>query len=403
MLYSNIYAIIVAAGKGTRLGGPIPKQLLRYAESTVLEHTARVFASHERVNAVIIVGPSDGRLTEHYEEIISSCKSRYVAPRYVTVPGGAERSDSVVSGLREAERIAKEQGVDPAEVMVMIHDAARPGIDHAVIDRNIEAMEDCRAVVTCVPSVDSVRVISEQTFLNSEGKYPIMESNVLERKLVYNVQTPQSFCLSDIIAAYVKAEVDGYVGTDDASVADYAGISPAIVLGSPQNYKITTAKDVPMETRVGTGFDVHRLVPDRALTLCGTPVPYEKGLLGHSDADVATHALMDALLGAAGQRDIGYHFPDSDEKYKGADSLKLLAEVKRIIGDVKINNVDITIIAERPKLAAYNSQMRENIARTLEIPTSAVNIKATTTEGLGFTGRGEGIAALATCAIEGSF
>ncbi len=164
-----------------------------------------------------------------------------------------------------------------------------------------------------------------------------------------------------------------------------------------------------MTVRVGTGYDVHKLVPERALILCGTPVPYEKGLLGHSDADVAAHALMDALLGAAGLGDIGRHFPDNDEKYRGADSMKLLAEVRDMLsnasadGKVKINNVDVTIIAQTPRLSPYNQQMKNNIATTLGIPESRVNIKATTEEGLGFTGRGEGIAAIATCAIEGRF
>jgi 2-C-methyl-D-erythritol 2,4-cyclodiphosphate synthase len=162
-----------------------------------------------------------------------------------------------------------------------------------------------------------------------------------------------------------------------------------------------------MTTRVGTGYDVHKLVPERALILCGTPVPYEKGLLGHSDADVAAHAVMDALLGAAGLGDIGRHFPDSDEKYRGADSMKLMAEVRDIIAgsgeEVSINNVDVTIIAQAPKLAPYMDQMKQNIANTLGLPERAVNVKATTEEGLGFTGRGEGIAAMATAAIEGSF
>ena len=164
-----------------------------------------------------------------------------------------------------------------------------------------------------------------------------------------------------------------------------------------------------MSVRVGNGYDVHKLVPERALILCGTPVPYEKGLLGHSDADVAAHALMDALLGAAGLGDIGRHFPDNDEKYRGADSMKLLAEVRDMLsaasadGEVKINNVDVTIIAQAPRLSPYNQQMKNNIATTLGIPESRVNIKATTEEGLGFTGRGEGVAAIATCAIEGRF
>ena len=164
-----------------------------------------------------------------------------------------------------------------------------------------------------------------------------------------------------------------------------------------------------MTTRVGTGYDVHKFVSERALILCGTPVPYERGLLGHSDADVATHALMDALLGAAGLGDIGRHFPDSDERYRGADSLMLLKTVREMLGSaavdgkVTINNADITIIAQAPKLSPYNQQMKKNIADTLEIPESRVNIKATTEEGLGFTGRGEGIAAIATCSIEGRF
>ena len=173
-------------------------------------------------------------------------------------------------------------------------------------------------------------------------------------------------------------------------------------------YRLAAGRKVSMSTRVGTGYDVHRLVPGRALILCGTPVPYEKGLLGHSDADVAAHAVMDALLGAAGLGDIGRHFPDSDDRYEGADSMELMARVRDMLegsaeGGVTINNVDVTIIAQAPRLAPYNEQMRNNIADTLGIPTSRVNVKATTEEGLGFTGRGEGIAAIATCAIEGRY
>ena len=158
-----------------------------------------------------------------------------------------------------------------------------------------------------------------------------------------------------------------------------------------------------MTTRVGNGYDVHKLVPDRELILCGTPVPYEKGLLGHSDADVATHALMDALLGAAALGDIGKHFPDTDDSYKGASSLKLLDKVRELLGDATINNVDITIICQEPKLTPHIPAMRYNIAETLQISESKVSIKATTEEGLGFTGKKEGIAAIASCAIEGRF
>ena len=385
----KIYAIIVSAGKGRRMGSPIPKQLLRYGNSTVLESTLETFASHPAIDEIILVSPQDGSLDDIYDEILK----RICHKPYSIVRGGKERGDSVQSALDYLERIGADE-----ESIVMIHDSARPGVSAEIIDRNIKAMELSSAVVSCIPSVDSIRMIDGES-LKKDTAYPIMESKVVERRLVYAVQTPQTFRLGAISSAYKTAKTAGYTGTDDASIADFAGMKVAIVEGSPENYKITTAKDIPMTTRVGTGYDVHRLVPERDLILCGTPVPNDKGLLGHSDADVATHALMDALLGAAGKGDIGIHFPDSDDKYKDANSLKLLAEVKSIIGDYAINNVDITIICQKPKLAPYMDSMRTNISETLGIPKTCVNVKATTTEGLGFTGEGEGISAIASCAI----
>ncbi len=385
----KIYAIIVSAGKGRRMGSPIPKQLLRYGNSTVLESTLETFASHPAIDEIILVSPQDGSLDDIYDEILK----RICHKPYSIVRGGKERGDSVQSALDYLEGIGADE-----ESIVMIHDSARPGVSAEIIDRNIKAMELSSAVVSCIPSVDSIRMIDGES-LKKDTAYPIMESKVVERRLVYAVQTPQTFRLGAISSAYKTAKTAGYTGTDDASIADFAGMKVAIVEGSPENYKITTAKDIPMTTRVGTGYDVHRLVPERDLILCGTPVPNDKGLLGHSDADVATHALMDALLGAAGKGDIGIHFPDSDDKYKDANSLKLLAEVKSIIGDYAINNVDITIICQKPKLAPYMDSMRTNISETLGIPKTCVNVKATTTEGLGFTGEGEGISAIASCAI----
>ena len=385
----KIYAIIVSAGKGRRMGSPIPKQLLRYGNSTVLEKTLETFASHPAIDEIILVSPQDGSLDDIYDEILK----RICHKPYSIVRGGKERGDSVQSALDYLEGIGADE-----ESIVMIHDSARPGVSAEIIDRNTKAMELSSAVVSCIPSVDSIRMIDGES-LKKDAVYPIMESKVVERRLVYAVQTPQTFRLGAISSAYKTAKTAGYTGTDDASIADFAGMKVAIVEGSPENYKITTAKDIPMTTRVGTGYDVHRLVPERDLILCGTPVPNDKGLLGHSDADVATHALMDALLGAAGKGDIGIHFPDSDDKYKDANSLKLLAEVKSIIGDYAINNVDITIICQKPKLAPYMDSMRTNISETLGIPKTCVNVKATTTEGLGFTGEGEGISAIASCAI----
>lgn len=383
-----------------------PKQLMAYEGSTVLETVVRKFYNHSKVDAVVVVSPEDGSLDAVYNELL--CPIASGCDKHILLcNGGRERYESVRNGLELVVTDAELHDTQVEDVIVLIHDAARPGVSDEIIDTNIEAMSVCRAAVTAIPSVDSIRMIEPgiigDTSLNNKELYPIIKSAVVERRYVYNVQTPQTFNLKDILEAYALAETDGYIGTDDASIAEHFGIEVAIVEGSRANSKITTQEDIPMATRVGTGYDVHKLVPDRDLIICGTPVPYELGLLGHSDADVATHALMDALLGAAGMGDIGRHFPDNDDTYKGANSLELLARVKEMLGEVTINNVDITIIAQAPRLAPYNEQMRLNIANTLGIPLTRVNIKATTEEGLGFTGNREGIAAIATCAIEGRF
>ena len=390
-------AVIVAAGKGLRMGSDIPKQLLPYRGGTVLSESVRKFYEHSAVDGVVVVSPMDGSLEEKYREILRP----FCAKPVVQTTGGETRGDSVKRGLDAASLMAEYLGAASDDVVVLIHDAARPGVDAGVIDRNLAAMTEYRAAAAAVPATDSIR--KSDCSLKETDIYPIINTLVIERSEVFHIQTPQTFYLTDILDAYEKCRIDGYVGTDDASIAEHAGIRVVLTEGSASNNKITIAKDLPMKTRVGTGYDVHRLVPERPLILCGTPVPYELGLLGHSDADVALHALMDALLGAAGKGDIGIHFPDSDDTYKGADSGRLLAEVMRIIGDVQVNNVDVTIIAQKPKLAPYVPEMRDNIAGILGIPVSCVNVKATTTEKLGFEGRGEGIAALATCAIEGRF
>lgn len=392
-----IYALIVAAGKGSRMNTDIPKQLMHYNGRTVLETVTRKFYEHERIDAVVVVSPKDGNLDSLYDEILTPI-TEGSEKCILMCNGGSERYESVLNGLDLIYGDAEYLGVSAEDTVVLIHDAARPGVDAEIINRNIEAVEQYRAVVTAVPSIDSVRIAD--ITLKEISEYPIIKSTVVERRNAFSVQTPQTFRLSDILSAYSKAESDGYYGTDDASVAEYSGIDVAIVEGSRANFKITTQEDISMTVRTGMGYDVHKLVPNRDLILCGTPVPYEKGLLGHSDADVATHALMDALLGAAGLGDIGRHFPDTDDKYKGANSLSLLEEVREMLSDCRINNVDITIIAQEPKLTPYNRQMTENIAGALGIDTSAVNVKATTTEGLGFTGNKEGIAAIACCAIE---
>ena len=413
MEFKRTYAIIMAAGSGKRMKIELPKQLLPYRGSTVLETAVRKFAEHDMIDDIVVVSPADGSLDKTYYQIMGDISmsaesegSEAQGKDILVIRGGAERHDSVFEGLRAAAEDARSKGFSDEEVMVLIHDAARPGIDKYTIRDGIEAMKNCRAVTAAIPSVDSVRMISEDSAkaLKNEGSYPIISSAYVQRDLVYSVQTPQIFSLADIIHAHEMARSDGFVGTDDASYAEHAGIEVGIVRGTRANAKITTSEDLELRTRVGNGYDVHKLVPGRDLILCGTPIPSNLGLDGHSDADVATHALMDALLGAAGLGDIGRHFPDTDDRYKGADSIKLLSGVKEMLGeDVLIGNVDITIIAQEPKLAPYNEEMRNNIARTLGISESAVNVKATTEEGLGFTGSGEAIAAFATATIEGSF
>ena len=407
-----ICTVIVAAGQGTRMGTDVPKQLFPYGGSTVLGTAINAFASLDYIDKVYVVSPQDGSLDDIYEEITAECER--LAGRepgsIAIVNGGSTRADSVREGIKAASRDARLTGIDEGDAIVLIHDAARPGVSEEIIRRNIDNMICCRAVCTALPSSDSTRMINiekpeyvTELALKESITYPIMNTNVVRRELIYRTQTPQTFRLADILKAHERAVRDGYSATDDAMVAEYAGINVALVEGATANYKITTREDIQMTVRTGIGYDVHRLVPGRPLILCGTPIPSKLGLDGHSDADVAVHALMDALLGAAGLGDIGRHFPDTDEKYKGADSMKLLAEVKGMLGNVRIVNVDVAIIAQAPKLAPYMEQMKHNIASTLGIPETAVNVKATTEEGLGFTGRGEGMAAMATAAIEGSF
>lgn len=415
----KIFAVIVAAGRGSRMGIDLPKQLLPYRSSTVLETTIEKFFANKRIDGIVVVSPTDGKLDDEYRRIAERMENEHresaeteelgtgVFANYgiKIVRGGKSRGESVTCGLNAVRDIVNSSEITEKEVIVLVHDGARPDVSEEILDRNIDAISatDGVGIITAVPSVDSVRIIEDNlhSALNDKDDYHIINSKVVERSLVYNVQTPQTFVLDDIIKAYEFADKTAYEGTDDASVAERYGIKMRIVEGSLSNRKITTIEDMPMTVKVGTGYDVHRLVPRRPLVLCGTPVPYEQGLLGHSDADVATHALMDALLGAAGLGDIGKHFPDNDDEYKGISSLRLLAKVKDLIGEYKINNVDITIIAQEPKLSPYIESMKNNIANTLEISLSSVNIKATTEEGLGFTGTKQGIAAMAACSIEG--
>lgn len=374
----KVTAVIVAAGRGTRFSGDLPKQFLKIENRTVLEMAIEPFQSHPMVDALIVAS------SEEYVELCSRICERFDKMNAVVI-GGEKRQDSVRACLDRTD-----------EGLVLIHDGARPFVTAQVIDRVIEGAYNQGACVPCVPVKDTVR----QT-----ENVKCTSSVTLERSSLFCVQTPQGFDTELIRRAYIKAEEDGFIGTDDGVLAERLGAGVAIAEGDYANIKITTREDLPrMETgdiRIGSGYDVHQLTEGRKLVLGGVEIPFERGLLGHSDADVLLHALMDALLGAAALGDIGKHFPDTDEKYRGISSIRLLEKVKSLISDAgyTVGNTDITVIAQKPKIAAYIPAMRKNIADTLGIGIERVNVKGTTTENLGFVGRCEGIACEAVCVL----
>lgn len=370
----KVTAVVTAAGSGRRMGTPLPKQFLKIGGKTVLEKAVEPFEASDHVDEIIVVGSS-----EFLELCTGLCRQFSKFSR--AVAGGKERQDSVRNALNLVE-----------DGYVLIHDGARPYVDMETIMRVLEAAAGTGAAVAAVPVKDTVR----QTRGGDNT-----DSITLPRDRLYSVQTPQGFDVALIREAYAAAEGEGFLGTDDGGLAERAGHPVTIVEGSYRNIKITTQEDLPMETRIGTGFDVHRLTEGRKLILCGTEIPFEKGLLGHSDADVAVHALMDAMLGAAAMGDIGRHFPDTDDAYKGISSMILLQKVRELIEQegFRLGNADITIMAQRPKLSPYIEKMRTNIAAVLGMDVGSINVKATTTEKLGFVGRQEGIAAEAVCTI----
>lgn len=374
-MYSGktVGVIIAAAGSGTRMeqAAGLPKQFMLIDGVPMVRKTAEVFARNAYVDDICIA--VNGAYAKEYEEALSGLpKIR------CTAVGGKERQNSVGEALRRLAEVSKFD-------YVMIHDAARPYVTNAVIEESLAAALRHGAAVAAVPVKDTIR----------QGGI------TLERDNLFCIQTPQTFERRIIIEAYERACSDGYIGTDDGSLVERLGRPVAISQGDYANIKITTKEDLPMKCRVGTGYDVHRLEAGRPLILGGVRVPHDKGLLGHSDADVLVHAVMDALLGAIAAGDIGKHFSDTDPRYKGISSIKLLVYVGNLIREsgYAVTNVDATVIAEKPKISAYTDEMRANIAEALRIDIQSVSVKATTTEKLGFTGREEGISAYATVLI----
>lgn len=386
--------MITAAGQGSRMGLELPKQFIKIGPrgETILESTVKIFDDCPAVDEILITANRD-YLARTGELCAPFRKVRGI------VEGGRERQDSVRAGLRRTSD----------DGLILVHDAARPFVTEAVILRVLACAYESGAAVPVVPVRDTIRQSARQSAISAwvacdRAEVDVSVSETLDRTRLFRVQTPQGFRTELLKQAYCEAYKAGFYGTDEAGLVERFAAPVRMVRGEEANKKITTREDLPAvqkDVRIGHGYDVHRLTEERALILCGESIPHERGLLGHSDADVALHALMDAMLGAAALGDIGRIFPDSDDRYKGISSMKLLEKVCRLIDEkgFAVGNADITVIAQQPKLAPYIPRMRAHVARALGVEEDCVNVKATTTERLGFAGREEGIAAEAVCLL----
>lgn len=381
-------ALIVAAGRGERAGGGLPKQYRPLAGIPVLRRAIDVFLGHPRVDAVRVM------IAEEHASLYETATAGLdLGPPVI---GGTERQASVLNGLESLS--------DTAPDRVLIHDAARPLVPAAVINRVLDALDGAPAALPVLAVADTLR-------RGADG----VAAGTVSRDGLWRAQTPQGMAFPAILDAHRQAAAEGIAVTDDAALMEWAGHAVALVTGAEDAMKITTAEDFAMaerliagatETRVGTGFDVHRLGEKEpggvdGVALGGIVIPHDRALLGHSDADVGLHALTDALLGALGDGDIGAHFPPSDPQWKGAASDRFLADACRRVRDAggAIRHLDLTIICERPKVGPYREPMRARIAEICGVSVERVSVKATTTERLGFPGRGEGIAAQAAATI----
>lgn len=380
-------ALIVAAGQGTRAGAAAPKQYTMIGGKTLLARSLGVFLEHPAIDlALVVIAEADRAL---YDEAVVSGHPKVLPP----APGGDTRQRSVLNGLRALKACA------PAQVL--IHDAARPFVSAAIVERVLDALERAPAAIAAVPLADTLKRAGPDRRVAA----------TLDRRGLWRSQTPQGFRFEAILGAHEAAAAAGHGDlTDDAAVAEWAGIPVELVEGSEANVKLTTAQDLAMaagaaawagDVRTGQGFDVHRFTAGDHVWLCGIRLAHSHGLEGHSDADAPLHALTDALLGAIGDGDIGEHFANTDPRWKNAPSHVFLADAAarvRARGGT-ISNVDVTILCEAPRIAPHRTAMRGRIAEVLGIDPGRVAVKATTTEGLGFTGRREGIAALATATV----
>ncbi|NCY23540.1 MAG: bifunctional 2-C-methyl-D-erythritol 4-phosphate cytidylyltransferase/2-C-methyl-D-erythritol 2,4-cyclodiphosphate synthase [Alphaproteobacteria bacterium] len=382
-------ALIVAAGKSERMQSDTPKQYLLLNRESILRRTVKTFLSHPMIDGVRVV-----IRREHHMAYKREVEGLTLFP---CVMGGDSRQESVRRGLESLRHRMPRN--------VLIHDVARPMVSHALITRTIEALENHEAVLPALPITDTVKRASGGTV-----------AETLPREELFTVQTPQGFHYEAILAAHEKLR--GQALPDDAALVEKLGGKVTLIAGEADNFKLTTEADYnrmrtmlsnDTETRVGIGYDVHVMQPfgpdtpvaRQYIKLCGIKIPFTHYLVGHSDADVGMHALVDAIFGALGDGDIGTHFPPDDQKWKGADSDRfLLHAYERVAArGGRIGHLDVTIVCEKPKISPHREIMAQHIAQMLKLDISRVSVKATTTEKLGFTGRGEGIAAQAVASI----
>ncbi len=379
---SRIVALIVAAGQGSRAGGDIPKQYRQIGGKSVLAHAHDALTAHGGVKAIhIVLGEGE---EGHAQAALGDRTAHFVT-------GADSRRGSVRAGL---EAIAAAGGAD----IVLIHDAARPFLPTSVIDRLLAALEDAEGAIPALPVAD--------TLVRRDGA---RMGDGVDRARLHRVQTPQAFRFETILAAHDDWDEE-QEATDDAQILRAWGHDVILVQGDERLEKLTYPQDFARAearlgsartTRVGMGYDVHRLAPNEELWLGGVLVPHDRGLAGHSDADVALHAIVDAILGALADGDIGSHFPPSDPQWRGASSDHFLAHARDLAlkRDGRIDHVDLTIICEAPKIGPHRDAMRVRIAEILGVPLDRISVKATTTEHLGFAGRREGIAAQAVATL----
>ena len=379
---ASCIALVVAAGRGTRFGGPLPKQYLPLAGAPVLRHSLDILRRHCAIDGVrVVFNPGDAA---HYA---AAAHGLDLLP---PVAGGVARQDSVRLGLESLADLAPER--------VLIHDGARPFLDHGLIDRVLAALDEAPGAIPALALRDTIKRAAEGNVIET-----------VERSTLWRAQTPQGFRYRPILEAHRAAA--GSDLSDDAVVAERAGLAVRLVEGSEANVKVTTSEDLERaeqhlaarrgDIRTGQGFDVHAFGPGDHVWLCGIRVPHEQSLVGHSDADVGLHALTDAILGALGAGDIGVHFPPGDPQWRGAPSHRFLRHAADLVASAGgiIAHADVTLICERPKIGPQRDAMVARIADILAIEPRRVSVKATTTEKLGFTGRGEGIAAQAIATL----